>query len=192
MSKRDYKSYNILEEELGKNSISDNNVYEEVQEVNIELMSKDENNTEDTWNAYTVDENQEVVDMTFSGYKNYYQTKERSTLVKWGLRMVKLILILMLLPLLTIIAGTIVLFMGGFLTSIILPIGLGVMILGITCFISTQIKTSLIALGITISITSISLGGILLILFCMLIKGSIHLLKKYKKPHRERMKKEGR
>lgn len=192
MGKRDYKSYNILEEELGKNSISDNNIYEEVQEVNIELMSKDENNTEDTWNAYTVDENQEVVDMTFSGYKNYYQTKERSTLVKWSLRIVKLILILMLLPLLTIIAGTIVLFMGGFLASIILPIGLGVMILGIICFISTQVKTSLIALGITISITAISLGGILLILFCMLIKGSMYLLRKYKKPHKERMKKEDR
>ena len=192
MGKRDYKSYNILQEELEQNNISENTIYTEVQEANIKMIDKDEQNIEDTWHEYTVNENEEVVDMTFLGYKNYYQTKERSMLVKWSLRIVKLIIILMLLPLLTIIAGTIALFMGGFIASIILPIGLGIMILGAICFISTQVKISLIALGITVSITSISLGGILLILFCMFIKWIMHLVKKYKKSHKKRLNKEDR
>lgn len=190
MGKRDYKSYNILEEELHERTLSQDTIYTEVQEVDIKMMSENEDNKEDIWHEYNLNENKEIVDMTFSGYKNYYQTKERSMLVKWSIRIVKVILVLMLLPFITIIGGTIALFIGGFIAAIIFPIVLGIIILGAVCFISTQIETSLIALGITVSITAISLGGILLILFCMLIKESTRLLKKYKKPQKEKIKKE--
>lgn len=135
---------------------------------------------------------QETVDMTFLGYKNYYQTKERSKLVKWSLRLAKFIIIMMLLPLITVIASTAVVFIGGFLTAIILPIGAGIMILGTICFMSTQVNASLIALGISASITAISLGGILFVLFCMLMKWMIGLFKRYKKPRNQSMKKEER
>lgn len=137
-------------------------------------------------------ETQEEVDMTFSGYKNYYQTKERSKLVKWSLRLAKLILIIMLLPLIATVAGTVALFIGGFLTAIVIPIGVGIAILGAICFMSTQVHASLIALGISASVTALALGGILLILFCMLMKWIIGLFKKYKKPRNQRMKKEER
>ena len=135
---------------------------------------------------------QEEVDMTFSGYKDYYQTKERSKLVKWGLRLAKFILTIMLLPLIAIIAGVIVLFLGSFLTAIIIAVGTGIFILGTICFMSTQMNASLVALGISVSVTAISFGGILSILFHMLIKWNISLLKKYRRPSKQSIKKEAR
>jgi len=135
---------------------------------------------------------QEEVDMTFSGYKNYYQTKERSKFVKWSLRLAKFVLTMMLLPLIAIIAGTIVLVVGGFLTAVVICVGTGVVILGTICFMSTQVNASLVALGISVSVTAISFGGILFVLFYMLMKWSIGLLKKYKKPGKQSIRKEER
>ena len=59
-------------------------------------------------------------------------------------------------------------------------IGTGVFILGVVCFISSQVSLSIIALGISIAITSIAFGGIILIIFSALIKWVIELVRKYK------------
>lgn len=217
MSKRDYKSYNVLGEEL-------------TQQVDMGPINKVKNDVNHIWQTHVIDVNPEVVwideigkkqkdfhreeavnkkidisnkskdvkmsgnqepiDMTFSGYKNYYQTKERSKLVTWSLTLAKFILLIMLLPLITVIASVSVLFVGGFLAAIILPIGVGIIILGAICFMSTQVNASLVALGISVSVTAISLGGILFILFNMLMKWMIHLFKRYKKPRNQSMKKE--
>ena len=220
MSKRDYKSYNVLGEEL-------------TQQVDIEPINKVKNDVNHIWQTHVIDvnpevvwidetgkkqkdfhreeavnknidisdkinnskdikmsKNQEPVDMTFLGYKNYYQTKERSKLVTWSLTLAKFILLIMLLPLITVIASVSVLFVGGFLAAIILPIGAGIIILGVICFMSTQVNASLVALGISVSVTAISLGGILFVLFNMLMKWMIQLFKRYKKPRNQSMKKE--
>lgn len=177
---RDIDKDKVINRNIDKNR-------EEAVNKNIDIGDKI-NNSKDV----KMNEDQETVDMTFLGYKNYYQTKERSKLVKWSIRLAKFIIIMMLLPLITVIASTAVLFIGGFLTAIILPIGTGVVILGTICFMSTQVNASLIALGISASITAISLGGILFVLFCMLMKWMIGLFKRYKKPRNQSMKKEER
>ncbi|MBU3804365.1 MAG: hypothetical protein H9872_06385 [Candidatus Cellulosilyticum pullistercoris] len=239
MAKRDYKSYNILGEELPQEDVYEENRYTEVQPIDIEPINEEQNKEESisqprfletsqeivevvkiekeqkTFEDETADINkdiarnaesnkkdkiknvntgtkQEEVDMTFLGYKNYYQTKERSTLVKWSIRLAKLILLIMLLPLIAIIGTSILACVGGFLTVIAISVGTGVVILGTICFISTQVDASLIALGISSSVTAISFGGILLVLFCMLIKWMIGLFKKYRKPRNQSMKKEER
>lgn len=239
MSKRDYKTYNVLGKELAQEGIHGDNKCTEAQEVAIQSTNEDENkvsgigqvheyevnelsktmgvnesidknkqvkkeinknknknigihNNFDKEKSIDRNETQEEIDMTFSGYKNYYQTKERSKLVKWSLRIAKLILIIMLLPLIATVTGTVALFIGGFLTAIVIPIGVGIAILGAICFMSTQVHASLIALGISASVTALALGGILLILFCMLMKWIIGLFKKYKKPRNQSMKREER
>lgn len=209
MSKRDYKTYNVLGKELAQEGIYGDNKCTEAQEVAIQSTNEDENKVSGIGQVHeyevnefsktmgvneSIDRNetQEEVDMTFSGYKNYYQTKKRSKLVKWSLRIAKLILIIMLLPLIATVTGTVALFIGGFLTAIVIPIGVGIAILGAICFMSTQVHASLIALGISASVTVLALGGILLILFCMLMKWIIGLFKKYKKPRNQSMKREER
>lgn len=137
-----------------------------------------------------VDKNKEEVDMTFSAYKTQYQTKERSKLVKWSMRLAKLTLVIMLLPLIAIVSCVVLGFFGGFLTAIITAIGIGVLILGAICFMSTQVSASLIALGIAVSVTCISLGSILFILFWMLLKWIGGLFKKYKKSSSQSIRKE--
>lgn len=137
-----------------------------------------------------IDKNQEEVDMTFSAYKTQYQAKKRSKLVKWSMRLATLILVIMLLPLIAIVSCVVLGFFGGFLTAIITAIGIGVLILGAICFMSTQVSASLIALGIAVSVTCISLGSILFILFWMLLKWIGGLFKKYKKPSSQSIRKE--
>lgn len=137
-----------------------------------------------------VDKNKEELDMTFSAYKTQYQTKKRSKLVKWSMRLATLILVIMLLPLIAIVSCVVLGFFGGFLTAIITAIGIGVLILGAICFMSTQVSASLIALGIAVSVTCISLGSILFILFWMLLKWIGGLFKKYKKPSSQSIRKE--
>lgn len=235
MSKRDYKSYNVLGEELAQEGIYGESEYTKDHEVDIESINEAKNDVDDIWQTHIIDvspdavwvdeigkeqkdfhreetvnkdidindkinnskdvkmnEEQESVDMTFLGYKNYYQTKERSKLVKWSLTLGRIILLIMLLPLITVIASISVLFIGGFLTAIILPIGTGIIILGAICFMSTQVNASLVALGISASVTAISVGGILFVLFSMLMKWIIGLFKRYKKSRNQSMKKEER
>ena len=176
--------YNSIDKKLSKSEAIDKDI-----DKNSDKRIVTSNREDKSINRSKI---QEEVDMTFSGYKDYYQTKERSKLVKWGLRLAKFILTIMLLPLIAIIAGVIVLFLGSFLTAIIIAVGTGIFILGTICFMSTQMNASLVALGISVSVTAISFGGILSILFHMLIKWNISLLKKYRRPSKQSIKKEAR
>lgn len=138
------------------------------------------------------EEIEENIDMSFAAYKESYQTKERSRLVRWSVRLVKIVILLMLLPFIAILATGIISILGGFLMAIIAAIGSGLVILGAICFVSTQISSDVIALGISAAITALALGGILLILFSMLIKWMVGLFRKYRKPHKRNIRKEVR
>ena len=132
-------------------------------------------------NINDISEEKVEMDTSFSNYKHNYQNKERSKFVKWSMRVIKVILLIMLLPLISIIGAAILTFLGCFIAGILGSIGVGVMLIGITSFFSTQISPMLIALGITSSITVLALGAILTILFIMMIKQIKKLTQKYRK-----------
>ena len=121
-------------------------------------------------------------DSTIPEYKKFYQQKERSNLFKWCMRFARTAILVMLSPLWALIALGIALVIGGFLLAIAGFIGTGVFILGVICFISSQVSLSIVALGISIAVTSIAFGGIILIIFSALMKWVIELVRKYKKP----------
>ena len=121
-------------------------------------------------------------DSTMPEYKRFYQQKERSNLFKWCMRVAKIAILVMLLPLWALIALGILLVIGGFLFAIAGFIGTGLFILGVVCFISSQVSLSIIALGISVAITSIAFGGIILIIFSAIIKWVIQLVTRYKRP----------
>lgn len=260
MPKRDYKSYNVLGEELAQEGNSEEHEYLEAHDIDTVSPNKSKSQIEDNLQAHIIeaslariaklnieedkkdsmgeaalqpqkkvdlgkklrknketdlnksvevannidvdnyedkrkyvnekiDKNKEEVNMTFSAYKTHYQTKKRSKLVKWSMRLAKLILVIMLLPLIAIVSCVVLGFLGGSLTAIITAIGIGILILGAICFMSTQVSASLIALGIAVSVTCISLGSILFILLWMLLKWIGGLFKKYKKPSSQSMRK---
>ncbi len=203
MSKRDYKSYHVLEEELmqeeayekaeiaKQEQIIDISSYEieEKQQEEIEVANeiseeKESEPKKETSGKLEGEEMNKERDMSFSAYKNSYQTKERSRLVRWSVRLVKMIIFLMLLPLLGILAFAGLSVLGAFLAAAVAVLGSGVFILGIVCFIATQLSTSLIALGISAAIAALSLGSILFILLIMLIKYIITLFNKYRKSYK--------
>lgn len=191
LNKNEYIDKNIdIDNHKDKNKYQ--NKKTDSQEDKNKYINKDPHNHEDKSKYVNekIDKNNEEVDMTFSAYKTYYQTKERSKLVKWSVRLAKLILVIMLLPLIAIISSVVLGFFGVFLAAIITAIGTGIFILGAICFMSTQVSASLIALGIAVSVTCISLGGILFILFWMLLKWIGGLFKKYKKPSSQSIRKE--
>lgn len=208
MSKRDYKSYNVLEEELMQEEayekaeivkqehiidISSYEIEEEQEEPEVanELPKEKGAEPKKEYNE-KIEPNEKLErkeinkerEMSFSAYKNSYQTKERSRLVRWSIRLVKIIIFLMLLPLLGILAFAGLSLLGAFLAAAVAVLGSGVFILGGICFIATQLSTNLIALGISAAIAALSLGSILFILFIMLIKYIIALINKYRKPYK--------
>lgn len=208
VSKRDYKSYHVLEEELmqeeaykkaeiaKQEQIIDISLYEieeeqeepevanETSEEKESEPKKEHNEKKETSGKLEGEEMNKERDMSFSAYKNSYQTKERSRLVRWSVRLVKMIIFLMLLPLLGILAFAGLSVLGAFLAAAVAVLGSGVFILGIVCFIATQLSTSLIALGISAAIAALSLGSILFILLIMLIKYIITLFNKYRKSYK--------
>lgn len=226
MSERDYRSYNVLEEELAAedqtnkeqdNVIEANNLPKETivsnylkQEELIEKMpdgegvctgSLDIKEEKQQDNAQIQEENifDEVKgtssykkqqdknrynqdELQFPAYKRYYQQKERSSLFKWLMLLGKIIITLMLLPLIGVITFGLLCVIGAFVSVIVSCIIAGLIVLGSICFLATQISGSVIALGLAISITVMSFGGIILILFLAIIKWSIKIFRKYKKP----------
>lgn len=202
MSKRDYKSYHVLEEELMQEEayekaeiakqeqiidISSYEIEEEQEEPEVANETSEEKESEpkkETSGKLEGEEMNKERDMSFSAYKNSYQTKERSRLVRWSVRLVKMIIFLMLLPLLGILAFAGLSVLGAFLAAAVAVLGSGVFILGVVCFIATQLSTSLIALGISAAIAALSLGSILFILLIMLIKYIITLFNKYRKSYK--------
>ena len=127
---------------------------------------------------------------TIPEYKRFYEQKERSKFFKWCMRFARTAILVMLLPLWACIALGILLVIGGFLFSIAGFMGTGLFILGIVCFISSQISLSIIALGVSIAITCIAIGGIILIIFSAVIKWVIGLVRKYRKPRKKEQNKE--
>lgn len=252
MSKRDYRSYNILGDEIGKEIVTqekpqendstvivetiaeeiDTNVtldskiedtLEDIQvenrqsiDMSIEVEDKDQpndsnrkfvgvsthhveeqsdneknaepiqvgQNYKENYSAHSIkDLKQENVgnDTTFSNYKSSYHNKKRSRLAKWSIFIVKCILIIMLLPFIFILGAGILMFLGCFILGILGSIGIGVYLIGLTSFYSTQISEMLIALGITSSITMLSLGAILFIILSMMIRKAKEVIQKYRK-----------
>lgn len=119
---------------------------------------------------------------TIPEYKRFYQQKERSSLFKWCMRFARTAILIMLLPLWALITISVICVIGGFLLGIAVFIGTGVFILGIICFMSSQVSLSIVALGISVAITSAAFGGIILIIFIALMKWAINLVRKYKRP----------
>lgn len=224
MSKRDYKSYNVLGEEITQEEADEDVqridqghiidislVKEESKELRSMMVIEEKKNEgaeieEDDDKRINLNKVEVIVgseeeqefnfkraqkevekdeDMTFSAYKKAYQTKERSRLVKWSIRLVKVMIILMLLPLLGILALTGLGLLGTFMVTTVAILGVGVLILGVTCFISTQISASIVALGISAAMTALSLGSILFILFIRLMKWIISFITKNRKLNKE-------
>lgn len=229
MAKRDYKSYNILGDELEKEvnmqpcnqkkdkteNTSHLNSLEEIDVLHkdngISKQSIDMSTNRMTLETYrdkieevrliesndSSDINNEFErivdnDTSFSTYKDNYQKKERNRVVKWAVRLSKFIIILMLLPFIGVIGSVVLTFFGFFITGIVGAFSLGIALIGITSFFATQISALLIALGIASSITALSFGMVLTILFLMMVKQVKSLLQKYRKPKRTRTIQEGK
>lgn len=175
----------IKSEKVDLANLSTENIKSFEKEI-TDSMSKEQTYHENH-NTYNINN-----DTSFSAYKDNYQKKERSRFVKWGMRLAKLILILMLLPFIGIIGSVILTFLGFFIAGIVGSFGVGIFIIGITSFFATQISALLIALGITSSITALAFGSILTILFIMMIKQIRNLIQRYRKPRRIRTSQEGR
>lgn len=175
----------IKSEKVDLANLSTENIKSFEKEI-TDSMSKEQTYHENH-NTYNINN-----DTSFSTYKDNYQKKERSRFVKWGMRLAKLILILMLLPFIGIIGSVILTFLGFFIAGIVGSFGVGIFIIGITSFFGTQISALLIALGITSSITALAFGSILTILFIMMIKQIRNLIQRYRKPRRIRTSQEGR
>lgn len=183
----------IKSEKIDLSNLSTKNIKAFEKEI-IDSMSKKQTDHENhnTYNINSDSEEKIYNDTSFSTYKDNYQKKERSRLVKWGMRLAKLILILMLLPFIGIIGSAILTFLGFFIAGIVGSFGVGIFIIGVTSFFATQISALLIALGITSSITALAFGCILTILFIMMIKQIRNLVQKYRKPRRTRTSQEDR
>ncbi len=121
-------------------------------------------------------------DTSFSSYMETEKKKERGFLAKWSLRLVKLILFIMLLPVIGIVGGIGVggtlSVLGGISLGSLACIGGGLFIIGMTCFLATQINATMIALGISVGIAAMSFGGIVLIIFMIVIRGIIGLVRR--------------
>lgn len=215
MSRRDYKSYNILEDELQKSANlslinQESNKVEKISHLNsmkkLDVLYKESDISKQVIDMSTNKMNVEVCedkteevrlikstnssdinnDTSFSTYKDNYQKKERNIVVKWTVRLSKIIIILMLLPFIGVIGSGVLTFLGFFIAGIIGTFSVGIILIGITSFFATQISALLIALGVASSITALSFGMVLTILFIMIIKQVKSLLQKYRKPKKTR------
>lgn len=95
----------IKSEKVDLANLSTENIKSFEKEI-TDSMSKEQTYHENH-NTYNINN-----DTSFSTYKDNYQKKERSRFVKWGMRLAKLILILMLLPFIGIIGSVILTFLG--------------------------------------------------------------------------------
>lgn len=191
MAKRNYKSYNILGNEL-KEIISVQVLDKEYDKEKVITQKNTINQIDNPKKEIYTDKSLAEVsnckseikpnrDTSFLTYKDDYRRKERSKIVRWATYLSKFIIILMLLPFIAVIGSIVFTFLGGFIAGIIGSFGIGIIIVGITSFFATQISISLIALGITSSIAFISFGAVLTILFIMMINQVKKILQKYQK-----------
>ena len=115
-------------------------------------------------------------DTSFVSYKS--ETKQRSIWMKSLMLILKIILFLMLLPLI----GPVLVVVLGLVIGIVTIIGsgffAGIMILGSTCFVSTQLSGSIVLALVLLSIAILSLSTIFTLLTIMFTRGLIGLVKK--------------
>lgn len=119
-------------------------------------------------------------DTSFEKYKSDHPLKKRSGFVKWSLRLLKLTIFIMLSPLFAVILAGVITVVAVVAAAIIACIATGVGILGGICFISSQVSASIVALGFSVAIACLSLGGIISILSIMATKGLIGLFSKWR------------
>lgn len=182
MNNKKYEDYHVLDEETDNLDLEQENeqtnklskLVEIEPEINmIDTHTEQSVGNEEIGQSEVIDVdviNQGSRDTSFSSYIAADKKRERSFLVKWGTRLAKLILFMMLLPVIGIVGGGVLFIAGGITLGILACIGGGLFILGTTCFIATQVNTTIIALGISTGITAISFGGIVLVLCMMFIK----------------------
>lgn len=126
----------------------------------------------------TEETQEDYKDTSFSKYVEKEKKKERGFLVKWSLRLIKLILFIMLLPVIGIVGGGVIGVIGVISGGILACIGGGLFTIALTCFVATQVNTMIVALGISAGIAAISFGGIVLIIFMAVIKGIVNVVKR--------------
>lgn len=224
MEKRDYRSYNVLDEEdvIRNNSEEQEDpnrvnhdhseseassllydIHEDIcsasQDIGDSTSNSNEiivtpyqyeeqfNNHEYENNAYEHTKQESKADQekyqetdkdtSFEGYMKENRNKVQNPLIKWIKRIVKVILFLMILPLLGIVGAGLLGVSGFYAAATVGAIGSGIFILGATAFLGSQLTAKIIALGIVLSITALSLGGILIVLFMMFIKTIINIVR---------------
>lgn len=166
----------LTEEESLEDTYQD--IYKEDIQNNQRNLYEEKVNKEQEQTEYKSEQQETTKDTSFTSYVEADKKRERSFLAKWSIRLAKLILFIMLLPVIGIVGGGILAVAGGVAFGILTCICGGIFILGTTCFIATQVNAMVIALGISVGITTISFGLIVLSLCIMLIKKVIQLIHK--------------
>lgn len=118
---------------------------------------------------------------SFDNYKDKYQKKNTNKAIKRTVGVLKILVLCMLSPVILILLGCIFAALAVSVVGIGACFVVGAMLIGMACFMSTQLHTSMIALLVSAGISGVSLGGILLILFIIGLKWSIGLIKKLRK-----------
>lgn len=168
---RDYKSYRILEREI------DNKDKKKLTGLGIEIEEENKScNDED--NSTTYGEGQQ--DTSFIDYMKEQHLRKNRGLKKWGIYFMVILLFLMLLPFISIVLIGISTIIGFIIVGILLCVGVGIYILGGTCFMATQLSFSMVMLGLAVAIAFLSLGSIIIILCYLLIKWMSRILKQSK------------
>ena len=162
----------IYKEDIYKEDIYKEDIYKEDKQDYQKKLHEEELNKKYEYKQteYKNEQQETTKDTSFTSYVQADKERERSFLAKWSIRLAKLILFIMLLPVIGIIGGGILAIAGGVAVGILICIGGGLLILGTTCFVATQVNAMIIALGVSLGITAISFGMIILILCIMLIK----------------------
>ena len=203
MSKRDYRSYGVLDEEINNDQqinpykVEKTIVHKEAESIDSDLMENKKN--EDAEMNEVVNElNGKLINdpnsrhqenTSFQKYKKDNPLKKRSGAVKWSIRLLKLMIVLMLSPFIAVVLACVVAVVAVIIAAIIACVAIGIAMIGSICFISSQISANIVALGVSISIACLSLGGMITIVSIMMTKGLIGLVCKWRT--RKKVKAEG-
>lgn len=175
---------NVIE----KIGISQEKIKKEAEELKQKIKEKTQDKAKDEAHKDKVQGNQ-VRDTSFTTYVDNSKNRERGFVEKWLVRLIKLALFIMLLPIIGIVGMGILTTAGVVIGGIVVCIGSGMAILLGTVFVASQLSSSLIALGIAASISAISLGLIVALLCVMLVKSIIRLITN-RRPVNRRQKQE--
>lgn len=167
---KEANTVSYTEIEINEEKVLEQDINESAQIIMYQSAFKKENEQEQYEDISQTFTNQKARDTSFSSYVEADRKRERSFLVKWSIRLAKFILFVMLLPVICIIGGGLICIAGGITAGVLGCIFGGLFIVGLTCFIASQVSTTIVALGISTGVLAISFGGIVLILCMMFIK----------------------